>query len=172
MSGDPRILHSPVRAWFGGPEGWWDGVRWDWGPNKRRSCTEDTSLVGETAPGTSLAQVQIHCSGQMKGMRWLHWTVNDRRDRKKVDGATGQPASPSQLTGPWDALPDHGLRDWEPAVQTAFRSAQVAWGAPEPEGPHARETIRSHSWAYYAGSPPDPLFFLAPQALAGRSLAR
>lgn len=79
--------------------------------NKGRSCTKDTSLVGEIAPGTSLTQVQIHCSGQMKGMRRLPWTVNDRQDRKKGDGAAGQPASPSQLAGPWDALPEHGLRD-------------------------------------------------------------
>ena len=47
----------------------------------------------------------------MKGMRRLHWTVNVRRDRKRGNGAAVRLAGPSQLTGPWDALPERALGD-------------------------------------------------------------
>lgn len=38
-----------------------------------------------------LAQVQAHCSSWMKGMRHLHWRADDRRDKKRGDGAVVQP---------------------------------------------------------------------------------
>lgn len=109
MSGDPRILHFLFVPDSGASEGWWDGGAdigaWQEAEmNKGRSCTKDTSLVGEIALAHHSPKYRFTAWCWMKGMRRLPGQSMIDKTGRKVTGQWGSLHSPSQLAGPWDAL--------------------------------------------------------------------